>query len=56
MRLVRILKYFWMNQKPKVDIMEQTAWVIPRYVIWRNEKETVLFWIIDTRDPEIHAC
>lgn len=30
--LVRILKYFWIYQKPNVDVMEHTAWVIPRYV------------------------
>jgi hypothetical protein len=40
---VRILKYFWMYQKPKVEMMEHTAWVIPRYVNWRKEKEIWLF-------------
>lgn len=28
--LVRILKYFWIYQKPNVEVMEHTAWVIPR--------------------------
>lgn len=50
-RLVLILKYFWIYQNPKVEMVEVTAWTIPRYVSWRNEKDTLLFWIMLTSVP-----
>jgi len=40
MLLVRNLKYFWMYQNPKVEAIEHTACVMPRYVNCRNEKDT----------------
>lgn len=51
--LVRIWKCFWKYQNPSVDVMEHTAWVIPRYVNCRNENEISLFWMMFTRDPRI---
>lgn len=45
------LKYRCIYQKPNVEVIEQAAWVIPRYVICKKENETESFWIILTRVP-----
>lgn len=34
------LKHRWMYQKPNVEVIEQAAWVMPRYVICKKEKDT----------------
>jgi hypothetical protein len=37
------LKYRWIYQKPNVDVIEQAACVMPRYVICKKENETESF-------------
>lgn len=37
------LKYRWMYQNPNVEVIEQAACVMPRYVICKKEKETESF-------------
>lgn len=45
------LKYCCIYQKPNVEVIEQAAWVMPRYVICKKENETESFWMMLTRVP-----
>lgn len=49
------LKYRCIYQKPNVEVIEQAAWVMPRYVICKKENETESFWMMLTRVP-IDPC
>lgn len=53
MYFVLMPKYFWKYQNPKVEVMEEAAWERPRYVISRNEKDTMLFWMMEISVPVV---